>query len=387
MTIRKIITVFAVICLIGVIGCGKKPVPPQAELDTPEHHVSNGHKLLTSGNTDDALREFERARDLDPEYAPAYIGIGITLGTKGDYEKGHEAMEKAEKLAKGNTQETSVHVGFMRLYTLCREKVGEKWLKKVKDHFRQAVKLSPDVSESYYYMGMAYKLNKSYDLAKAQFARVLEIQDGFVAQADQEFEIIQRIERAIPGAKIAEIALLEKISRADVAALFIEELKVDELFRNRAPKQFDASYKVPSNDFKTGEFVEVPRATDITNHVLKADIEAVMDVGIKGLQPYPDHTFQPDKMITRAEFAIMVEDILEKMSAEKNMATRNFGGSSPFPDLRNDQYYFNAVMTCTTRGIMKAKDIATGQFDPMGTISGAEAMNSIRELKIQLEKF
>ena len=72
--------------LLVVGGCGKKPAKPQAEMDTPSHHVSNGHKLLHMGQTDEALREFERARDLDPKFARAYIGMGIALGMKNEYE-------------------------------------------------------------------------------------------------------------------------------------------------------------------------------------------------------------------------------------------------------------------------------------------------------------
>lgn len=382
MTINKLFIVFTVIFLLGGFGCGKKTLLPQTELGTPEHHVSNGHKLLNSGLAEYALLEFEKARDLDPQYAPAYIGIGITLGMQGDYENGLSALQKGEELASGIDEETDVHVGFMRLYMLNREKTGENWIKSVSDRFRQAIKIIPDKPDAYYHMGMAYKLNKNFDLAKAQFSRVLEIHKGFVAEADREFEIIQRIERTTPGSKIAEIVLLDKISRANVAALFIEELKIDELLRNRTTKN-----KVRSINFKTGEFVPAIQVTDIEAHALKADIQAVMDAGVKGLEPYPDHTFQPEKMITRAEFAIMIADILEKISGGKGMATKNGGGNSPFPDLRSDQYFYNAILTCTTRGIMKAKDEEKKEFDPMGTVSGAEAMNSIQELKIQLEKF
>ena len=373
--------------LLVVGGCGKKPAKPQAEMDTPSHHVSNGHKLLHMGQTDEALREFERARDLDPKFARAYIGMGIALGMKNEYENGLAALEKGEELAKKTDEKTEAHVGFMRLIIQNQEKAGDKWVKKAQDHFRQALKLSPDKPDAYYYMGMAFKLNKNFELAKAQFAKVLEIHNGLVAEADQEFETIQKIERALPGASVAQIALLDQITRADVAALFIEELKVDELFKNRAKKNFDASFHAPDADFKTGEFAPVPKATDIADHVLRADIQAVIDAGVKGLEPYPDHTFQPEKMITRAEFAIMIEDILAKMSADPTIGTKNIGGDSPFPDVRSDHYFFNAIMTCTTRGIMKAKDMATGEFDPMGVVSGAEAMNSLRELKIQLKKF
>jgi hypothetical protein len=49
--------------------------------------------------------------------------------------------------------------------------------------------------------------------------------------------------------------------------------------------------------------------------------------------------------------------------------------------------YFNAVMVCTTRGIMETADAGTGEFMPMGPVSGADALLAIRTLKSQLEKY
>ncbi|MBU4463248.1 MAG: S-layer homology domain-containing protein, partial [Proteobacteria bacterium] len=191
--------------------------------------------------------------------------------------------------------------------------------------------------------------------------------------------------RAMPGSKIGKkIALVEEITRADVAALFIEELKVDEIFKKRVPKKFDTVFKSPEKQLETETSVKILPATDIDDHVLKADIDAVIEIGIKGLQPFPDHTYKPYQTITRAEFAMMIEDILIKLTGVDDLATRFIGGVSPFPDLRNDLPYFNAVMICTTRGIMVAKDLATGEFDAIGPVSGADALLSIRLLKSQL---
>ena len=156
------------------------------------------------------------------------------------------------------------------------------------------------------------------------------------------------------------------------------------MFRKRTPKKFDTAFKDPEKKFVNGEYVKIPPATDIENHVLKADIDAVIAIGIKGLQPYPDHTYQPFKLITRAEFAMMIEDILIKITGDENLATRFIGNESPFPDLRNDLSFFNAVMVCTTRNIMEIKDVATGEFDSHGSVSGADALLSIRTLKSQL---
>ncbi|MCJ7617574.1 MAG: S-layer homology domain-containing protein, partial [Desulfobacterales bacterium] len=355
MSFRKILSVMSVVCLLFLLACGPKAVAPKAELDTPEHHVTNGNKLLKAGNIDKAFKEFNRAKMLDPEYSPAYVGLGLVYSLKGDFKKGFNSMDKAENLAKGKKQELGVNIGYMRLYIMGKEKVDKDWLDEVEDYYEDAIKLAPDCSGAYFYMGLAYKMSYNFQKAAGQFNKVLELDKGFVEEADKEYAIIQKIERAMPGTSVGKkIALLEKITRADVAALFIEELKVDELYANRTPKEFDTSFKSPEKEFKTGEYVKIPAAIDIADHVLKADIDAVMEIGIKGLQPYPDHTFKPYEMINRAEFAMMIEDIMIKITGVEELATRFIGSVSPFPDLRNDLPYFNAVILCTTRGIMVA---------------------------------
>ncbi len=192
----------------------------------------------------------------------------------------------------------------------------------------------------------------------------------------------------MPGSSVGKhIAILDQIARADAAALFIQELKVDELFKKRAPKKFDTSFKSPEKKLESGQYVKTAPATDIDDHVLKTDIDTVIEIGINGLQPYPDHTFQPDKMINRAEFAMMLEDIIVKITRDEGLATQFIGNNSPFPDLRNDLPFFKAVMVSTTRGVMQVKDAGTGEFAPMGLVSGADALLSIRTLKVQLDKY
>ena len=385
---RKILSVMSVVCLLFLLACGPKAVAPKAELDTPEHHVANGNKLLKADEIDKAFKEFNRAKMLDPEYSPAYVGLGLVYGLKGDFKKSFNSMDKAEDYAKGKGQEVGANIGYMRLYIMGKEKVDKKWLNEVENYYEDATKLAPDCSEAYFYMGIAYKMSYNFQKAAKKFTKVLELDKGFVEEADKEYAIIQKIERAMPGTSVGKkIALLEKITRADVAALFIEELRVDELYANRTPKKFDTSFKSPEKEFKTGEYIKIPAATDIADHVLKADIDAVMEIGIKGLQPYPDHTFKPYEMINRAEFAMMIEDIMIKITGVEELATRFIGSVSPFPDLRNDLPYFNAVILCTTRGIMVAKDLKSGEFDAVGNVSGAEALLSLRVLKIELQKY
>jgi tetratricopeptide (TPR) repeat protein len=385
MFVRKIFFVLVTISVLFLFACGPKAMAPKAELDTPEHHVTNGNKLLKAGKIDIAYDEFNRAKELNPKFSPAYVGLGLVEGFRNDFIKGLKTMKTAKKYARGDEQKIAVNVGFMRLYIMGKENVDKNWLKLVEEEFDKAILIAKDVSEPYFHMGLAYKMSYKFREAVDQFSRVLELDNGYIAEADKEYALVQKIERAMPGSKIGKkIALVEEITRADVAALFIEELKVDEIFKKRFSKKFDTAFKGPENKLETETSVKILPATDIDDHVLKADIDAVIEIEIKGLQPFPDHTYKPYQTITRAEFAMMIEDILIKLTGVDDLSTRFIGSVSPFPDLRNDLPYFNAVMICSTRGIMVAKDLATGEFDAIGPVSGADALLSIRSLKSQL---
>ena len=385
MNYKNLLFVIAGLCLLVLSACGPKALAPEAELDTPMHHVKNGNKMLKAGKIDGAFREFNRAKELDPKYSPAYVGLGLVYGFKGEYKNGFKHLKIGNKYADGKEQKINVNVGYMRLFIMGRDKIDKDWLEEVESKFKRSINIDPEVSAPYFYMGIAYKMSFEFQKAAGQFSKVLDLDKEFVKEADKEYAIIQKIQRAMPGSVVGKkIALLDKITRADVAALFIEELEIDELFRKRTPKKFDTAFKDPEKKFVSGEFVKVPPATDIEDHVLKADIDAVIAIGIKGLQPYPDHTYKPYKIITRAEFAMMIEDILIKITGDENLATRFIGNASPFPDLRNDLSFFNAVMVCTTRNILEVKDVSTGEFDPKGSVSGAESLLSIRTLKSQL---
>jgi hypothetical protein len=105
------------------------------------------------------------------------------------------------------------------------------------------------------------------------------------------------------------------------------------------------------------------------------------------LEVYPDGSFHPNDMVDRATYAMMIEDILIKISGDNSLATKFIGSTSPFPDLRSDLPYFNSVMVVTSRGIMEATEILTGEFAPLGPVPGVDALLVIRKLKEELKIF
>jgi len=367
--------------VVVAAGCGKKIAQPVSVLDSPEYHYKQGLKYLDKDQTDDALREFERAIALDAKSPLGYIGKGLALGKKGEYKPALENMLKAKGLDKG----IEANIGMIRLYSMQRAK---GWVSEAEDEFKAAQKRDAASAALHYYMGMAYKAALDFDKAANMFKAVLDMNKEFTGEANAEWAVIQKIQRAAPGTEIGKkIALIDKIDRADVAALFDQEMNLEKLFTKRGTKTYDTTFKAPtesSTAMKTETVIKMEAATDIADHWLKPSVELVLKLQVRGLEAGPNHKFDPDKLITKGEFALMLEDILIKVSGDEKLATKFLGATSPFPDIRNDQYFFSAAMTAASRGYLEA-DKATGEFKPGDPVSGADALLSIRAFKDQLK--
>ena len=377
---------------IFLFSCGPKAQQPLSQLDTPEHHTVTGIRLLAQDKFDDAGREFELALRLDPRYAKALAGSGLVKAYGGDFRAAMEDMKQAEKNAREDDQKVFVLTGYIRVNTLSHAaclrigaecKPDEDWIKHSRECFDRAMLIDPKAAPTYYFMGEAYLTALDFERAARMFGRVIELNSDYVGEANNRWKLVQKIQRAMPGTVAGKkIALLDRITRADVSALFMEELKIDSLYAKRTLKTFDTAFRDPG---KAQTEAKQITATDIGGHPLKVDIEAIIRIGTRGLEVYPDGTFRPDEPMDRAGYAMMIEDILIKVSGDNNLATRFIGSPSPFPDLRPDLPYFNAVMVVTSRGIMEAKDMMTGAFAPREPVGGADALLVIRKIREELK--
>jgi tetratricopeptide (TPR) repeat protein len=107
-----------------IVGCGPDTIFVRPGLDTPTQHVDNGRQLLRRGKFEDACREFNRAKELDPYFVKAYVGLGLALAYKGDLAAASATMDQARRIA-GNSQEIAeVRKGFEEL-----EKIKQRQIK------------------------------------------------------------------------------------------------------------------------------------------------------------------------------------------------------------------------------------------------------------------
>ncbi|MFO7570297.1 MAG: S-layer homology domain-containing protein [Smithellaceae bacterium] len=383
LSFRVITKALPAVFLLLAVSCAPTARIATSQLDTPQHHTFTGMKLLGHEKYTDAKREFELALQLDAKYSQAHSALALVQIHEENRDAALESLNKGWKFARTKEDRLLVHVNRIRVYTQSKDEKNR--LAPAQSEFEAAIKLDANHAPAYYFMGLAYKVACDFNAAGEMFSKVLALKTDYTAEADVQWHFIQKVARAMPASATGkQIALVERLTRGDAAALLMEELKIDVLYKKRTPGTFDTSFKDPQQAAQEA-VVEKPTAKDIGDHPLKADIEGILEVGVRGLEKYPDGNFHPADRVTRAAYAMMLEDILIKVTGDNALATRFIGSKSPFPDMRADLPYFNAVMVVTSRGIMEARDMTTGEFAPLGSVAGVDALLIIRKFKEELK--
>lgn len=379
---KSALSVVLIFLTMAVLACGPELRKPVSAMDAPEHHSNAGLRLLEEDKYNEAEREFSLAIQIAPEFSQAHAGMGLVKAYTGDHKGAAKSMEMAWKYANTKEEKVFVHIGRIRL--LYKGMIGREWLNDARDEFDRALKIDPQSSGAFYYMGIAYISAQDFNQAGQMFRQVIDLKKEYVKEADGAWNLTQKIQRAMPGTIVGKkIALLQRITRADAAALFMEELKIDNFYKKRNIKTFDTSFKDPEKAKSSSATAAMPK--DIADHPLKVDIEGIIGLGVRGLETYSDGLFHPGEFVNRATYAMMIEDILIKVTGDNSLATKFFGQVSPFPDLRSDLPYFNAVMVVTSRGIMGVKDFTSAEFAPLGDVPGVDALLIIRKFQEELK--
>jgi len=380
-SIKKI--TFLLLPALFVMYCaGPKERKAESILDTPEYHYTEGVKFLNNNDITNAEREFNLAKSLKADFAPAYEGLAIVSLENGKLKEAEELIDKSlsidddwvpATIAKGRLLMTKEeYEDAIDEFQDAVDDVNDS--KSVKD--KKGVK-----KDAYYWMGTTYKRWGKYIDAQKTFQKILEI-DNTDTRASLAIKELAEYQAAVAGQspELRKIAAQKEITRSDVAVLFVTELPLEKIFR-KSPAKNAIKFSAPGQSIM-GKKENAPEneawPTDVKeDHWAKTFIEKALNAGI--MQKYPDGTFRPDLKVNRAEFAMLIQNFLVKAYDDQSIETKHFGDASPFADVLNTAPIFNAIMVVSTRGIMPGMD--DGTFRPLAVVSGAESLNIIRNLK------
>ncbi len=378
-------------------SCGQQP-KTACQLKTVDqyyHQYKWAMEYTDQGRYKAADKKLVTIFQCDKKFAPAYAALAWLRShaykaeidpnvKKTIWKEVKDALKKSLKYAKNDSQKFIGHVTAIRVYTLT--KVND-WLDEARDHFDEAVDLKHLDSRylpyyrgkvaAYYYMGLAYYEADKYDQAAKMLKKALSLAPTgrYVRAAEKLLKKIQLIEEVESRYSIGDIgkviAKKDKITRAELVALLVDELHLPELFL----KRFGANLKLKPSI----------HTIDIENNPYKQEIEAILKLGIRGLQPiysqkYQARLFEPDKPVTRCELAMILEDIYAKLTKNPSITTKYMGmTNSPFKDLPTYNGCFNAMMNAVTMGWLPQPE--NGYVHPNEPVSGAEALYAVYKLR------
>ena len=360
-----------VLSLLMLAGCSTKP---ESDVDTPEYHYKSGMRAVDNGDYQQAIKSFQRSVDLDKKFAIGYGGLGLAHAHLGNYS---EAKSYAGKCGSKGKKDPEALALSARVWITMRHS-EKKWFNKAEKFLEKALKRDENHEGALFWFGVAHLYHYDFSVAESYFRRVVSFKGEYAGKADHQWQRSQKIVRAMPGTPAGKkVALQEQISRADMAVIFAEELKIGELI-SRLPKQ-NSGFQTPS---QMAEQSSISTPTDARGHWAEAWVKDMIRYGI--LDPFPDGNFYPNDVVDRANYAMAVQRLLVVATRDASLETRYFGENpSRFSDVPSSHPAYNAMALCSERGIMQS-NVMTGNFNPAGTVGGADALLIVRILQTSL---
>jgi len=346
----KLLLPIMVLFLILVSGsCSRYGQAPQKQqIDTCESCYLRGLEYLEQGELEIAFEKFEMARSLDPNYVPAYEGMGRTALAEGDILQARRYFDSGLQL---DAEFAPLYVGVGR--ALAGQQRGEEAV----EQFQRALELEPQYADAYYYLAKTYVDLGLYSQAEESFKKTIDRNPSHTG-ASEDWAALAR-QRTPPGEPPQEYIIIVKkplISRADWAALLARQLPLSELCE--APEE------------------SLP-VSDVAGSWAHREIQQVVSCQLMHLNDAGE--FRPDKKITRRDCAEVAARVLSLASGGQDHIDQFEDLESPFPDVSKLHPGFGAIMLASTRGIMSARSGA--EFAPDETLTGYRAIKIVGALK------
>jgi tetratricopeptide (TPR) repeat protein len=134
--------------------------------DYTDAYYNLGNVLASQGRLAEAIKHFQKAVDLNPDYAEAHYNLGVALGMLGRLDEAVRQYRKAIKIKPDNAR---AHYNLADIFF-----AQGQWNEAI-EQYQRALKQMPDSVHAHYQLGLALQNQGRFAAAIAQFQKVLEL--------------------------------------------------------------------------------------------------------------------------------------------------------------------------------------------------------------------
>ena len=373
---NHIISLLFLISILFFFGssCMRNTNIAQSPFDNPDHHYRLGIQQIKNGDVEASKKSFSRAKALRHDFALADVGLALAALTQNEF---HSAEKHIAIALRQDRKCFQAHIaaGKLKMLRGIESKLpGNDWIQNSLKSFNQALKLSKNNPEILYNIGEAYLASGNLNDSQIIFKSILNLnKELWSIKARKRLKFAQEIVRYAPGSTIGkQIGLKAEISRAEMAILLIEELKLYHILEEK-----DTSFLSNhiNSEVASSQHMRVPQ------HWANGWVNLILEIGVPGLGLFPDGDYHHDQDLSRVSCALIISFLIDSLSEKPKNLSAHFGEVSTFPDLKSDHYAYPASSIAVKLGLLNVKNIRTGNFDPLGPVSGLEALGIIRRIQ------
>lgn len=328
--------------------------------------AGKGDALLSLGRADAALEAFQSAFEADPSLTSLRSRVDVLKfrGVQQNIENARKAADagKFDEARRGYLAAiaTSPESAFLyRELAVIERKAGDD--PTALTHAEQAAKLDPTDVRALTLVAEILETRQDWAKAADAYAAVnaVEPSEAVAAKADQMRE--KGAFEAMP-AEYRSIDQSPTVTRAQLAALLGAKLE-DLLRRARGSNAV--------------------LATDTRGNWAAPWIQAVTRAGV--MEPFPNHTFQPNGVVRRGDLAQAASRVLTLIAADKPKLAARWRDPRPkFADVGPAHLSYPAAARAVSAGVMAPLDGDT--FQLARPVSGSEALDTVSKLEALARK-
>jgi protein tyrosine/serine phosphatase/arylsulfatase A-like enzyme len=357
---------------------GKKASAGLTDKDV-QASVEAGNRLLAAEQFQQAVPHFQLASQKNMDFIEARLGLAQALSKTGNAAQALSELRQA--MIRAGSQEERIRVARVTIKILAESSArGElpSYAFDIAEREWALLELvGQEDQESLLRLGEVFERGLYLSRALEAFERA-RIKGGLPGKdIERHVERIRTVHSYAPRSELGKrLGLMPQVNRGEVAALLVQELRVDRVRALHGSPTWRATIDKP---------VAAPAVKDIADSPQREDIKRVLAMGIRGIEPFPDQTFRPGAVVSRAEFVVILEDVLTRATQDQTLATKLLGRSSRFNDIEAGAWYQSAADLARGLGLFESAVGEVPKFKPLDPITGLETLQAFRLLRKRLD--